>query len=71
MREWASSNDAAFQQRSGRQRTTMTRSGILMRNQSVMQTKNKVTNINVTAKFYSMKVTKLMSRTRKVITRNR
>ena len=40
-------------------------------NQSVMQTKNTVTNINVTVKFCSMVVTKLVLRTRKVITRNR
>ena len=40
-------------------------------NQSVMQTKNTVTNINVTVKFCSMVVTKLVLRARKVITRNR
>ena len=40
-------------------------------NQSVMQTKNTVTNINVTVKFCSMIVTKLVLRARKVITRNR
>ena len=40
-------------------------------NQSVMQTKNKVMNMKVTEKFYSMIVMKLVLRARKVITMNR
>ena len=39
-------------------------------NQSMMQTKNTMTNMKVTAKFYSMTVIKLVLSERKLITRN-
>ena len=39
-------------------------------NQSMMQTKNTVTNMKVTVKFYSMTVMKLVLSERKLITRN-
>ena len=58
MREWASSNGAVVRQRSGRQETTMARSKTLSKkhitknsNQSVMSTKNILTNMKVTAEF--------------------
>lgn len=38
--------------------------------QLVMQTKNTLTNMKVAGKFYSMIVTKLLLRARKIITRN-
>ena len=39
-------------------------------NQSMMQTKNTMTNMKVAAKFYSMTVMKLVLSERKLITRN-
>ena len=59
MREWASSNGAVAQQRSGRQETTMVRSKTLSKkmhiiknsNQSVMSTKNILTNMKVITEF--------------------
>ena len=69
MREWASSNGAVVLQCQGaelNQKMYITKSS----NQSVMSTKNILTNMKVTGKFYSMTVTKLVSRARKMITRN-
>ena len=77
MRDSASSNGAVVRRRSERQKTTMARSGILSKmritkssNQSIMSTKNVLTNMKVTVKFYSMIMTKLVSSAREGITKN-